>query len=78
MIPTNKNIIDQFPGSDEIPTLMHRQDAIDLIIKVAEASRAAVDEITDSAVKTLSIEEQVKIGQMAEYLASLACVARDW
>ena len=72
MSEINKFIMDGFPGSDEVPAVTTRVNALALLSRTLEASRAAVDEITEAAKKTLSLEEQLRLSGISEQIANLA------
>ena len=72
MSEINKLIMDGFPGSNEVPAVTTRDNALTLISRTLEASRAAIDEITDTAKKTLSLEEQLRLSGISEQIANLA------
>lgn len=74
----NQEIIALFPSSQDIDGPIRRDDALLLLRRTAMASRAAIDEITGAAAKTLSGEEQFRLGVIAEQLASLAVDVATW
>lgn len=64
-------LIDIFPRSAELPEFIRREQAVVLIRRALEASRALVDDVLERAGRVLSEDELVSLGQMSELLAEL-------
>lgn len=78
MASTNKDAMDLFPKPEEIPGLIKRQQAIFLLARTLEATRGALDQITEGAERVLSEEEQIEVGQGSEAVAKLAGTIATW
>ena len=78
MSAINRNIMSQFPNPTEVGEVVNREDAIDLLERIVEASRAAIDEVTGAAYKTLSPEEQLSLGSTSEQLAAFVTQVTTW
>ena len=74
----NRKIMDLFPEPSEVVGAVRREAALGGITRATEGCRAAIDEFTAAAEKTLSKEEQFRLGIACEYLAALSVEVSSW
>ena len=72
MADSNIELMKLFPSPDELPAHIRRDQALPLIRRVLEASRAAIDEIGERSDRVLTENEQIVLGQLGEKLADYA------
>lgn len=78
MAGLNLDLMGLFPGPDELPQNIKRDEALALIRRTLEASRASIDEIANRADKVLTEDEVVRLHKLGEKLTAFAVEAAEY